>query len=249
MTRTTDGTVFVNDKLSKKNRDLFDRFETSYNSIDRHLRKVLKVGRDISFSRVVSEFEKKNRAFSNDADYLKMIKDLRNVLVHEKCKPIKYLAIPTVSVVERLESIYNKLIHPKLAIPTFQKMVDTLSHGDSLANVLKLIADKDFSQFPVYENGNFRGVLTESGITRWLAHYVLNELSLVELEDIPVKTVLEMEEKRSNFIFISRDISIDNIKENFSNRELLEVVLITESGKKTENLMGIVTRWDILKIQ
>ena len=73
-------------------------------------------------------------------------------------------------------------------------------------------------------------------------------MSLVELEDITVKSVLDMEEERSNYIFVSRNISVAEVKQKFANQELLEVVLITEKGKKNEQLMGIVTRWDILRI-
>jgi predicted transcriptional regulator len=198
---------------------------------------------------VLSEFKKTKRTFANEADYLRMIGDLRNVLVHEKCEPYKYLAIPTITIVERLEAILDKLIHPKLAIPTFQKKVDTLSVVNSLADALKIISDKDFSQFPVYKEDSFKGVLTENGITRWLARHVSNELSLIELEEISIKSVLDMEEKRRNYTFVPRDISVDDLKEKFADLELLEVVLITEKGKKNEKLMGIVTRWDILRAQ
>ena len=178
-----------------------------------------------------------------------MIGNLRNVLVHEKSEPYKYLAIPTKIIVEKLEAILDKFIHPKRSIPTFQKKVDTLLLSNSLADALKMISDKDFSQFPVCERDHFKGVLTENGITRWLSHHVSNELSLVDMVDIPVKSVLEMEEKRRNFIFVARTMSVYELKEQFADHELLEVVLITENGKRDEKLMGIVSRWDILKAQ
>ena len=117
-----------------------------------------------------------------------------------------------------------------------------------MATVLKTIKHRDYSQFPVYEDGRFRGLLTENGITRWLAHHVMTKLSLVELEDVPVKDVLESEERRRNYHFMPRDTRVDDVVAQFASGELLEAVLITATGKPSETLLGIATRWDILHI-
>ena len=177
-----------------------------------------------------------------------MIGDLRNVLIHERIEPHRYLAIPTRAIVERLEAILNRLTHPTLVVPTFQRNVEVFYITDSLADVLKKISERDYSQFPVFDKIKFCGVLTENGIVRWLAKHVSAELSLVELEDISIDTVLMMEEKRQNHMFISRKKSVDDVKELFVDYELLEAILITENGNSNEKLMGIVTRWDILGI-
>jgi predicted transcriptional regulator len=88
--------------------------------------------------------------------------------------------------------------------------------------------------------------LTENGITRWLAHYVSKEMSMVELNDVPVRQVLPEEEKRPNCLFVARDKTVDEAKALFATKELLEAVLITQSGNRTEKLIGIITRWDVL---
>ena len=149
---------------------------------------------------------------------------------------------------ERLEAILRRLTNPALAIPTFaKKKVEIVSVSDPLADVLKRISERDYSQFPVYDGNVFKGLLTENGITRWLAHHVSNELSLVELADIPVKKALREEEKRPNWLFVHRNKPVDKIKELFADHELLEAVLITYSGNRSENLLCIATRWDIIQ--
>jgi len=65
-------------------------------------------------------------------------------------------------------------------IPIFQKKGEVLGLSDSLSTVLRVIEKRYYSQFPVYDGNNFKGLLTENGITRWLAHHVSNELSLIE---------------------------------------------------------------------
>ena len=114
---------------------------------------------------------------------------------------------------------------------------------------MKMIKAHDFSQFPVYQEHCFAGLLTENGITRWLATHVVKKLSLVELDDVSVEEVLENEEKRINYRFASRDMPVDDIKGLFSTMEMIEAVLITASGKESERLLGIATRWDIIHLK
>ena len=115
-----------------------------------------------------------------------LVEEHRNCLVHEKTHPYKNLAVPTIETVDMLEGIAQQFTNPARAIPTFRKAVETVETSTSLASVLRTIAKRDFSQFPVYESGAFRGLLTENGITRWLSHHVTTELSLVELDEVTV---------------------------------------------------------------
>jgi CBS domain-containing protein len=75
------------------------------------------------------------------------------------------------------------------------------------------------------------------------------ELSLVELEDVSVRQVLRKEEKRANAVFVPRDTTVDKVKVLFAENGLLEVVLITQSGKSEEKLLGIATRWDVIQLR
>jgi len=116
-------------------------------------------------------------------------------------------------------------MNPARAVPTFQRGVETISIHDTLSRALKIIEARDYSQFPVYEGRRFRGLLTENGVTRWLARHVSQSVSSVMLGDIPVSQVLQNEEERKN-----------------------QAVLVTASGDETESLLGIATRWDILHL-
>jgi predicted transcriptional regulator len=111
--------------------------------------------------------------------------------------------------------------------------------------VLKIIDERDYSQFPVYADKRFRGLLTENGVTRWLARHVAKTLSLVELDEIPIGHVLQNEEERKNHQFVSRNMRVDDVSALFAKQALLEAVLLTASGKESEKLLGIATRWDI----
>ena len=236
-------------KPSKEEIDLIQQFEAHYNAIDHHLRKVTGRDKTIPFSVVVGDCGKYRKWWSDTEEFLKIVGNLRNCIIHEKTAPYQYLAIPTPLVVERLKSILDQLIHPVLVIQKFKKKVEVVKVTDSIADVLKRIYEYDYSQFPVYDDRSFKGLLTENGITRWLAHHVASRLSLVELAETTVKETLREEEKRKNWEFIGKNKAVDELKELFSNNDLLEAVLITETGKQSESLLGIVTRWDMLNLQ
>ena len=138
-------------------------------------------------------------------------------------------------------------MRPETIIPKFQTAVETVALEHTLGRVLRLVHTRDYSQFPVYENDRFRGLLTENGITRWLARHVSNSLSLVDLDEIPVAKVLRDQEKFTTWTFMSRDQRVDDLLGRFATTPLLEAALITAHGKESEKLIGIATRWDVLQ--
>lgn len=232
-------------------RDQVDRiqvFEADYNAIDRDLRKELAADRASSFTSLVAQYSRKHPRWP-DRDLLMTLADVRNAIVHGKTEPYRYVAVPTPEISRRLSECRARLVSPIRAIPAFQKRVETLSGDDTLARVLKLIDEKNYSQFPIYSDGKYCGLLTENGITRWLAHYVARTLSLIELDEISVKSVLRSEVKRVNCHFVARDTRVDDVSGLFSSGPLLEAVLITHSGRDSEVLIGIATRWDVLLIR
>jgi predicted transcriptional regulator len=158
------------------------------------------------------------------------------------------VVIPTLAVAEGLKHCKERLMNPARAVPTFQRTVEIISTHDTLSGVLKIIEERDYSQFPVYEDKRFRGLLTENGVTHWLARHVSQSDSSVRLGDIQVLQVLQNEEERTNHQFVRHDMRVDDVTALFAKQTLLEAVFVTASGDETENLLGIATRWDILQL-
>ena len=233
--------------LSKEQLNLIQQFEADYNAVDHFLRISLGSNKQASFTHLAKEYSHKHPGWG-DANLLMTIAEVRNAIVHGKTEAYRYVAVPTPATVEDLRACRERLTNPARASPTFQRKVETVSINDTLARVLKIIGKRDFSQFPVYEDQQFLGLLTENGITRWLALHVSTELSLVELDDVLVKDVLQNEEERINYYFVMRDMRVDVLTRLFASNEMLEAVLITARGKESESLLGIATRWDIIHL-
>ena len=230
--------------LTEEQFDLIQQFEADYNAIDHFLRKASGADKQSSFVHLVNEYSRRHAGW-RDADLLKTIAEVRNAIVHGKVEAYRYVAVPTPVITQKLKDCRDRLTNPSLAIPKFQRKVERVSVDESLGQVLRIITKRDYSQFPAYEAERFKGLLTENGITRWLAHHVDTSLSLVDLDDVPVRKVLTKEDDRKNYRFVARSIRVDDVTSLFATHVLLEAVLITATGKETEALLGIATRWDI----
>jgi CBS domain-containing protein len=239
--------------------NLIERLLTAYNAIDAYLQNWSHHDRPTSFRSLVDLYAKKNRAWK-DAELLRTVAGLRNLLVHEKVEPYEYPCVPIAKFVEELEAARDRLLHPRRA-DYFTRKVVTIHSDDSLAHVLKMIYELKITHFPVYESGReysqskarFAGVLTENGITRWLAETVARDESLIELRDEPAREVLAREEsskgQRKNYEFAPRHARVEELVQRFHDNTYLEAVLITQNGSAKEDLQGIVTRWDVLNLE
>jgi predicted transcriptional regulator len=233
--------------LTEEQFNLIQHFEADYNAIDQFLRKAVGVDKSISFTHLLRQYSDKHPGW-RDAELLRMIAEVRNTIIHGKVEPYQYVAVPTISTVQKLRACLDRLINRASVIPTFQRKVETVSITHSLAHVLKIIAKRDYSQFPVYEGSGFKGLLTENGITHWLANHVNTDLSLIEMSEVYVKEVLPLEHARKNYQFVARNMRVDDVSDLFAINGALEAVLITDKGKVTEVLLGISTRWDMMHI-
>jgi predicted transcriptional regulator len=218
-----------------------ERFLAAFSKIEAHLRQKVKADKHLAFGDLVSRYDPGRRW--RDRDDMMLFADVRNLLAH---RLHGLPAIPTASTVNAIEAVWRRLSAPELVIPRFQRSVTRVSPSDSLVHVLDLVRQNDFSQFPVYRAEQFVGLITENGITRWIAHHVHTVDSLVDLRDVAVRAVVKEEETSENVAFTARATPVDVVLQTFADNPILEAVLITNIGRKTEVPLGIITRWDVV---
>src|SRR5208282_4593317 len=105
-----------------------------YNAVDHFLRKVLVRDERVSFSTLVGEYSRKHAGW-RDADLLRTIAKVRNVIVHGKTAAYRYVAVPTPALAQDLQECRGRLISPPRVIPAFQRKVETVLIQDHLARV------------------------------------------------------------------------------------------------------------------
>jgi CBS domain-containing protein len=134
----------------------------------------------------------------------------------------------------------------------FALKVEHAGAGEMIGRPAAAMLEGGFSQLPVYEGSRSRfvGLLTAETIARWLAAQLATGIGL--LEERPVREVLKFTEDFENHLFLPGRATVFDALEafdDFTHRgKSLDAILITESGKRHEHPLGIVTVFDIPRL-
>jgi predicted transcriptional regulator len=108
-----------------------------------------------------------------------------------------------------------------------------------------------FSQMPVYSRDRLIGLLTAETFARFVAASS-NELAVSHLET-PVSEVLPHEEDPRHYEVLSRSATTTETLALFDAYEAegkyLDAIIVTRTGRRTERPTGIVTVFDVPKLQ
>lgn len=198
---------------------------------------------------MVDEASAKSAAIRRYRDDLKEYGDLRNAIVHERTDG-HAIAEPHTNVVSNIESLSQLIADPPTVLPLFRRSVQVVDVKATISTALEFFFPKNFSQVPVVAHRGVVGLLTTNTVSRWLAAEVGHEL--VNLPDHSVSDVLKFSEHGDNWRLVSRDTTLAEVVEAFaaadSSGKRLDAVLVTQSGKPAEGLLGIITIHDMPKL-
>lgn len=238
--------------MNQKNQNA-NKFVMIYNELDQYMRKTLRVGDEISNSQLIKEMSRKNKVFRNNEDDLLGFSKLRNAIVHNPYKKIADpIAEPHENIVMKYEDIMNRVIHPPKALDTIAVRANeiyTIKMEDNAYEVIKKMSENSFTHVPVYEDDKFVGVFSENTLFSYMVKkedVIITKDSLIEefSEFIPIDNHVG-----EYFEFVDKQALIIDIEEKFNNYledlKRLGVIFITETGKQTEQLLGLITAWDI----
>ncbi len=219
-----------------------EEFISLYNEIDHFLRVSLHEEKWVSYHELVERSAKFNRIVREYEEDLKQIGDLRNAIVHRSTGEI--IAIPSERIVLQAREILKKLKAPPPVIPMFQKEIVIAEANESVARVIKIMKDNDFSKIPIYSESNFLFLATAEAIVRYIS-----ENLTVDLRNSKIENVASYMEHRDNCQFVSKDTDIFKVAEIFEiyhrNGEKLDAIIITESGDRNQRPIGMITLFDV----
>ncbi|EOT47631.1 MULTISPECIES: CBS domain-containing protein [Enterococcus] len=222
-------------------------FLSSFNRIEKWLQQKNPTDQNLGFSQLVRILSDNPHlpVKKYEADLLQ-ISQLRNAIVHDQIGDDFIIAEPNEWIVNRILTIEKELAEPETVLPRFKKPVTGFEIDLSVKELLKIVADKRYSQFPLYNKGQFKGLLTLRVLGYWFATHF--EDITPDLEHIKVEDLLAVEGKKSNYRFVSRDATIDFVQQLFKEHRTLEAILITEHGEPDGNLEGIIRPRDVLDL-
>lgn len=124
-----------------------------------------------------------------------------------------------------------------------------------LCEMLSLVSKHKFSQFPVFDNGEFKGMITENGVTNFIANKNIEGGIIFEEETVAdiIESEKNIEEHNNAYEILYIEDELYRVRDSFANVEsMTKYVLISKSGNRVlrnqEDLIGIFTVADIQKI-
>lgn len=225
-----------------------EEFLNIYNTVD-HL-----ITTNDNYETFSSKIRKsKNPIIKNYQSKLISFGELRNAIVHNNRNNGEYIAYPREDVVVEFRAILEKLEKPKGVYPLFSFEVIGAHKEDKINSMIKVMRENSFSQFPVFDDNNkVIELINTNTISRWIGKH-FDKDNIVLIENATVGDILEDQDNiefKNNYKFISKysdiytayDYFLEFIKKENRN---LDVLFITENGKASEKLLGLITIEDI----
>jgi len=224
-----------------------ERFITAFTRIEQTLKDIVEAKEYMPFFKLLDHAKKKNALIKRYEDDLREYADLRNAIVHHRTSTEFSIAEPHDEVVAFIEKIDETLSTPITVGEMFKRDVQVFQVSDTLNQALQVIRDRNFTQLPVYDGDEFKGLLTSIGVTMWLASTV--EKEMISREMTTLGDMLKHEVSEKNHRFIPKETSIYEAQEIYKRAVTkgirLEALLITD----TVLLVGIITPLDLIKIE
>ena len=226
-----------------------EEFVAAYNQLDQAIRKRTGVfDRNTSFVSVFNRLVNELRWLKEHKDRVRLIADLRNVISHETTAARRYFATPEPSTIDYVRQLHQSITQPQTVDPHFRRPggVSVVGAEDTILAVLEIVREHDFTHVPVVGETGVEGIITATGVLRWLGEATGTE-SLIELSEVTVRQVLNAEDPSAeSFRLIGRSTPVPEALFMFTESPVLQALVITHSGSKDEKPLGIITTWDAL---
>lgn len=220
-----------------------ETFIVSFNRIERWLRNQLDFPNNMGIPEMVRRLKNKgNQQVALYEDDILQFAKLRNAIIHNKLKEDFIIAEPNEWTVKQIQTIEQSLLEPATVNRFMEKPVVSIDTSFSMKDVLTYFLNHHYSQYPVYQGDTFQGILTTRGIGVWLANEKMTGMPQGEMT---VNGLLGLEKKKELVAFMKpNQLEIEAVR-LYKDNPRLEVILITSTGHKDGELVGLISPKDL----
>lgn len=171
--------------------------------------------------------------------HLNAIREIRNFLAHQPMYENQSLIVPTEAAVKIVDSLMQKIKGPNTVYSVCIKPSGILcaKPDDQVSPVVKIMQDKQYHIVPIIERGKVVGVLSDASKV---------------IKDIDAETTFDKIKEHTNLdehvgrtvLFVAKTDTIEFVKlqiaEYFRQGHRVNAIFVTETGKTTEALIGLL---------
>ena len=235
--------------------ELFKKYENLTKDLYRKNYGIQFAGRDLKEASIVSISQELYRKgvfpYKNQFNIIQCCAEVRNLCLHENKINGRDIVEPSVHLYNELKKIIDEIEKPKKIYDIAIKISDIYSRSmqDNVKESIEVMNNKKYTHIPIMEDGVCIGVFGEKTLFDYLAENEIVEVDKTTTFE-KVKDYLSFQKNDGIVRFERKDMTVEELikifKEDFISGQKLECILITQNGKNTEKLIGLLTIWDIL---
>lgn len=208
-------------------------------------------GQKVSSSSIVIEYIRDEDSEPVRVD-LDLLREIRNILSHNAGANGEAVVEPSDEMLVRLDGVIEYVRRPRYAAEfgTPGEQILSAHPNDSILAVMRNMRKNGYSHVPVKENGRVVGVFSVKSLFDYLAENDLDSLdNNARIHALGDRIRLDRKHGE-RYMFVAADTSIVSVRRAFQrytekNRRL-STVFVTRSGSPDEELISIITPWDVL---
>lgn len=184
---------------------------------------------------------------------LNICREMRNMLSHHAMIGGKAVFEPSDEIIGVLRQILNEVKNPPVAmsVATPYKRLFTCTGEDSVEEISRKMKSFGYSHVPVMKGRRLIGVFSVGTVFAALEKYGSEWLrSCKRIGDLEEFLPID-EHITERFGFVSDSAAFTGLKYRFTanspSERKLAALFVTENGNDTEDIMGMITPWDMIK--
>ena len=194
------------------------------------------------------------KKYKDDLDYCRVV---RNFLTHNPKVGGVYPIVPSTEMLRLLQHCVKIVLNPTKAIEKAipANRIETASLDDNLLTIMSIMHYNNYTHIPIVDDNNkLFGIFSDNA----LSAYVNDNEGIVIDKDTKIgflKDYLASDKhSKEYFLFVPKDILLVEVEDLFNKNEgtrpqkLLAAVFITQNGRAGEKVLGMITPWDILRL-
>lgn len=235
-----------NDLFIKLYNQLDNLLGRYYKMRDRNTSLIMRYSTDLMRSAYKQTYERGRK--------LNLIRIIRNLMVHDLDMNADGLVIITPDLIEFLKREIDILSHPQTAYDICSKIssVFSVSPFDSVHDKLQIMIKRGNMQVPVLDDNNrVVGVFSPNTLLLYLSEHpgYQPDLKISQLQDY-----VSLSHHISEYYeFVEKDMPSEQVADLFDQYykkgKKLVMVFVTEHGRQTESLLGLITPYDVVNLE
>lgn len=230
--------------------DNYQRFLQAFNELERVIQHRLKVDAKYNLGSLLRIAQQAHdQLITSHYKELDFLRNFRNILVHEGIQAEGEIATPSDFLIEKIEFITIKIREAKKVKDLFRSPVISFKLEDTLHDVLQAVNQYGHTKFPVFAQDHLVGVVTDNGITKFMADQLQEDL--ISIKSVHLQSILDLDKRKDSFMVVNEDTSIYDIDDIFTQKikegKSSFILLMARDYQvdHPDDITGIITPWDL----